>query len=177
MKNREASFYLHQFKNLEAEYFGVEEAIQEPKEGEESVKPKPRFNFDTSKMQLSNKFIYGVRANIRFLSAVPKGAESLVSDMRDVFKKKSKFDEKRIESDTEYNAEITAKFKEFMAEKEQQDTFEKYDNQEYTGRIFKIKREHVDECIMPSELEIMFAPFIEDEEDKKDEIKVEIIEE
>lgn len=177
MKNREASFYLHQFKALEAEFFCIEQPVPEAKPGEEPVKPQPRFQFDTSKMQLSNKFVYGIRANIRFLSSVPKGAENLAGDARDLFKKKNKIDEKKLNDDPTYNEEITAKFKEFMAEKDQTEMFEKYDDQEYTGRIYKIKREHVDECVIPSELEIMFAPFIEDEEDKKDEIKVEIIEE
>lgn len=163
MKNREAEFYLFQFRALESGYFGLNKAngVELP--------------FDPEKLILSQRFVYFMKANIRVLSKVKKEREAIIEDFKEVFKKTHKLDDKKL-ADKSIAKKADEDFKKFMAEEEQVERFKRFDEEEFKEDIYKLtdsEKELYSEgakTVIPTDFEIILSPFF-DLEDETEELE------
>lgn len=101
-----------------------------------------------SKIDLSDPLYYALKKCVRILKPTVKELEDIDKDIEEVFKKKVKLDESKLE-DAKYSEEVHKNYREFLSEPENIKVKTDFLNAEFKGELHKVSIEDIDSSKLP----------------------------
>lgn len=116
-----------------------------------------------SKCVIPEKLLYASQKIVRQCKPIVTENEEMYKDFQKAFKEVTKFDEKKMETDKEYEKSINDKYKDFLDKKDQADTIKAFKEKECTIDFYNIDKELLDEpTVLPNFLIEILEKFIKE---------------